>query len=202
MSDNTPEAVTTPPNAPTLTVKYNHESRTLTAEDAARYAQMGMKYEALHPTVERLTALAASRQQTLAQYVTAAEADARQQLLAQYTDELGDPTAAAARVADESLTAETTRLEGELAELAAAGVAVTAVEQLPDAVRADARAHSRTLLDAYLRYQWQEGRAREQARADAETAAAAAVGSQSAPPPADSTDSLAHAMVRGLHSVL
>lgn len=202
MPDNTPEAVTTPPTAPTLTVKYNHATRTLTAEEAAAYAQMGLKYEAMLPTVERLSALAASRQQTLAQYVAAAEADTRQQLLTQYTDELGDPAAAAERVASETLTAETTRLESELAELTAAGVAVTDIAQLPEAVQADARANSRSLLDAYLRHQWQEQRARERESAAAATAAAAAVGSQSAPPPTDSTDSLTHAMVRGLNSVL
>lgn len=201
MSDNTPAAVTTP-SAPTLTVKYNHQSRTLTADEAAAYAQMGMKYEAMQPTLDRLGALAASRRQTLDQYLTAAEADARQQMLADATAETGDPQAAAARVAEQTLDAETTRLREQMTELTEAGVTVSSLQELPDAVRADARANGRTLLDAYLRHQWQEQRAVARETAAASAAASAAVGSQSAPPPTDSADSLTHAMVRGLHSVL
>ncbi len=201
MSDNAPAAATTP-TAPTLTVKYNHQSRTLTADEAAAYAQMGMKYEAMQPTLDRLGALAASRRQTLDQYVTAAEADAQRALLAAATAETGDPAAAAAQVAEQTLAAETTRLREQMTELAEAGVGITDLQDLPAAAREDARQNGRTLLDAYLRHQWHEQQAVAAEAAAAATAANAALGSQSAPPPTDSADSLTHAMVRGLHSVL
>ncbi len=202
MSDHTPAQVTTPDAAPILTVKFNHESRALDADTAARYAQMGMKYEAMLPTLDRLTAVAASRHQTLDQYVTAALTDDRHARLAQYTEELGDADAAARRVAEETLAAEDARLATELAELQDAGVTVSTTEEIPAAVREDARQNGRTLLDAYLRYDWRERAAVTREHAVAAAAASAAVGSQSAPPPENSTDALTHAMRTGLYSVL
>lgn len=201
MSDQTTAQATTP-DAPTLTVKYNHVSRALDAEEAARYAQMGMKYEAMLPTLDRLTAVAASRHQTLDQYLTAALTDDRHARLERYTAELGDPDAAARRVAEETLAAEDARLAAELQELQAAGVSIATMGEVPAAVREDARQNGRPLLDAYLRYEWREREAAARAAADEAAAAAAAVGSQSAPPPGDSIDALTHAMVRGLNSVL
>ena len=203
MSENpTPEAITTPPTDNALTVKYNHESRSLSPDEAVTYAQMGMKYEAMQPTLNRLHSLAASRSQSLEEYITAAESDAQQARLAEYTAALGDPQAAAARVAEETVAAETPRLRDQLAELTEAVEGIACLQDVPYAVQADARANHRTLLDAYLRYQWQQQTAVARNAAATAAAASAAVGSQSAPPPTDSTDSLTHAMVRGLHSVL
>lgn len=202
MSDTPAQTATMPDAAPTMTVKFNHESRALDAESAARYAQMGMKYEAMLPTLDRLTAVAASRHQTLDQYVTATLEEDRRTRLTQYTDELGDPDAAARRMAEESFAAAEQRLAAEFTELQTAGVAVTSMGEVPAAVREDARQNGRTLLDAYLRYRWQQDAAVARENALAATAAEAAVGSQSAPPPTDSTDALTYAMVQGLNSVL
>ena len=48
-----------------LTVKYNKQTQNLGRQDATRYAQMGLKYEAMQPTLAKLQYLAAADNKTL-----------------------------------------------------------------------------------------------------------------------------------------
>lgn len=48
-----------------LDVKYNKQNRSLNREDATRYAQMGLKFESMQPTLKKLQYLAAADGQSL-----------------------------------------------------------------------------------------------------------------------------------------
>lgn len=217
------ETADTPP-APFLPVKFRHEHRDLTREEATTYAQLGLKYEAEQPMRDTLELMAAGRGQSVPEFVES-WARAEEQALLRSKLEITNGNEEAARqlvkaemdarrearniraqqVRDAEQQAEQTlsdRLAAEFAELAAEFPELSDISTVPQAVVEDAVQNGRHLYDAYLRYQRQEGKKIEQNRAAQEAAAVASTGSLADTPPEDAVDAATAAMLAGLRSVL
>lgn len=210
------------PPAPFLPVKFRHEHRDLTREEATTYAQLGMKREAEQPTWDTLEMMAAGRGQTVSEFVsswsraeeqaiyrrkleiTNGDEEAAQQLVKAEMDarrEARNIRAQQARDAEQQAEQTLTdRLAVELAELQAEYPEIADIGAVPQAVLDDAVKNGRHLYDAYLRYQRQEGKKIEQNRAAQAAAAAASTGSLNDSPP-EGVDAATAAMLSGLRSV-
>lgn len=231
--DTTPAAVPNedgsaqPPDdeapAPTVAVRYNHEDRELSMDEARTYAQMGMRYESLAPTLDKLRMMAAGRGQNLAEFVDAWSAADERATLEQYLQKTGGDRETAEKLmrmeqaerrsvceerdrqdqkADEDArTAVTNRLASEFIELQGEFPELTTIEGVPDAVIRDATKSGRHLLDAYLRYQRAESKKIERNAATAAQAASASAGSQTDTPASGEQDAATKAMLNGLRSV-
>lgn len=209
--------------APTVAVRYNHEDRELSMEEARNYAQMGLRYESMTPMLDKLRMMAAGRGQSLAEFVDAWSAADQRATLEQYMQKTGGDRETAEKLmrmeqaerraaceerdrqdqkADEDArTAVTSRLASEFVELQGEFPEITTIEGVPDAVIRDATKNGRHLLDAYLRYQRAESKKIERNTAATAQAAGASVGSQTDAPPSGDKDSATEAMLRGVHSV-
>ncbi len=214
------EAAVPPADDPvTVPVRFRHESRQLSMEEAATYAQMGLQYEAQQPMMDKLRMMAAGQGQSLSAFVDAwakAEEEAmRQKLLEQAggDEETAErlwrleredrQKACQAREQQAQQQAERAlpqRLAAEFGELRQAFPAIGGFEALPQSVLQDAAA-GRHLLDAYLRYEHGQRRRVEEHRASQAAAAAASAGSQADHPTADTLDANTAAMLRGVRSV-
>lgn len=201
------------PAVPFLPVKFRHETRDLTREDAAKYAQMGLLREAEQPMMEDIALMAAAQGMSTAEYIRSLkEADEASLLEDKLSITGGDREAAEILVkaemdkrratlglrAKEEAEAEQRaeqatldRLAGELVELQGLVPEMTDWDNVPKAVIEDAVKNNRNLTDAYLRYMHREGVKIEQNRAAQAAAAAATVGSQADTPPADDVASSA-----------
>lgn len=208
-TDTTPDAAenteqTQTPATSFLPVKFRHEMRDLTREDAAKYAQMGLLREAEQPMLDDLALMAAARGQKPAEFLQSLkDADASQLMEEKLLEANGDRTKAERLVSEEmnrrreALNIRRTeeaeaekqeerdiydRLAGELLELKKEFPDLTDLKDLPVSVVNEAFIGKRHLLDAYLRYMHREGKKIEQSRADAAKAAAASAGSQADSP--------------------
>lgn len=209
-TDTTPEASdvaeeTQTPVAPFLPVKFRHETRELTREDAAKYAQLGLLREAEQPMLDDLALMAAAQGKTVAEFVrslkeadeqalrddkmniTGGDADAAETLVKAELAKRREALNLRARQEQEAEAAAektlTDRLAGEFGELRAMFPDLAEWSALPKSVIEDAIKNERNLVDAYLRYQHREGANIERNRATAAAAAAASVGSQADTPP-------------------
>lgn len=223
-TDTTPDAAETTEQTQTpatsfLPVKFRHEMRDLTREDAAKYAQMGLLREAEQPMLDDLALMAASRGMKPADFIRSLkDADAAGLMEEKLTITGGDREAAEILVAAEmekrrvalglrakeeaeaeqkAEQATLDRLAGEMVELKALVPDLTDWDAIPNAVKEDAIKNNRNLTDAYLRYMHREGKKIEQSRADAAKAAAASAGSQ-ADNPSGNVDPAIAAMVRAI----
>ncbi len=207
----------------TVPVKFRHESRELSMEEATTYAQMGLQYEAQQPMMDKLRMMAAGRGQSLSEFVDAwAAAEERAFMQATLEKTGGDKETAErlkrlewedrrkaceARVQqeqkaeDDEKAAVTSRLAAEFGELQTEFPDLDSIDKVPDAVINDAIKNNRHLLDAYLRHDRKETKKIEQNRAAQDAAAKASTGSQTDTPPAGGEDAATAAMMRGLRSV-
>ena len=207
----------------TLPVKFRHEHRDLNQEEATAYAQMGMKRETEQPTWDALSLLAAGRGQTVQEYVESLKRYDENLLLKQKLEITGGNVVEARKLLQLDLDARKTtcaervrqeqeaeqqaeqtladRLAGEYIELQQEFPNIGEFATIPQTVVNDAIRNGRHLLDAYLRYQRQEGKKTEQNRAAQAAAAAASAGSLADAPPEDAADSAAVAAARGVWSV-
>lgn len=207
----------------TVPVRFRHESRELSMEEAANYAQMGMKLESLQPTMDKLRMMAAGHGQTLEAFVDAWAAADERALLEQLLEKTGGDKETAERLlrleqedrqkvcrahqqqeqtaAQEKQAALTARLATEFGELRQAFPAVDSVDALPETVLRDAVENGRHLLDAYLRHDYRERRRIEENRAAQAAAAGASAGSQADHPATNTPDAATAAMLRGVRSV-
>ncbi|MBR7092574.1 MAG: hypothetical protein IKI50_05245 [Clostridia bacterium] len=171
-----------------LTVRYNHQTRQLTREQAVELAQKGLKYQSLAPAFERIGAAARAAGMSPARWLeeTAARADAVR--YAETVRQCGGNTATADRLltaerqADEAQRQEqlTNRLATGFLELSRLCPDVRDLSDVPETVLADAVCSGRELTDAYLRYRWRENRRIEQADLARRTAAASSAGAMRA----------------------
>lgn len=193
------------PVAPFLPVKFRHETRDLTREDAAKYAQLGLLREAEGPMMDDLALMAAAQGKTVAEFIrelkqadeqalrddklniTGGDAEAAETLvqaeLARRREALNlqaQQEQEAEAAAEKTLT---DRLAGEFGELREMFPDLAEWSALPKSVIEDAIKNERNLADAYLRYQHREGANIERNRAAAAAAAAASIGSQADNPP-------------------
>ena len=209
-TDTTPEADDVAegaqvPVAPFLPVKFRHETRELTREDAAKYAQLGLLREAEQPMLDDLALMAAAQGKTVAEFVrelkqadeqalrddklniTGGDAESAETLvqaeLARRREALNLRARQEQEAADAAEKTLTDRLAGEFGELREMFPDLTEWGALPKSVIEDAIKNERNLVDAYLRYQHREGANIERNRAAAAAAAAASVGSQADTPP-------------------
>lgn len=228
--EETGEEVTTPPTdpaedadappAPFLPVKFRHEHRDLSREEATAYAQMGLLYEAEQPTRDKIALLAAGRGQSVQEFVdslvkydektlldekrriTGGNEEEAQKLFR--VDMEARQNACAERVrqaqeadqqAEQSLT---DRLAAEYGELREEIPEIGEFATIPRDVVNDAVRNGRHLLDAYLRYQRRESKKIEQNRAAQASAQAASTGSLTDSPPEGGMDAATAAMMKAV----
>lgn len=223
-----PTEDTTPPESPaadteaqppapwTLPVQYNHEQRELNREEATRYAQMGIRLEALQPTMDQLRLMAAARGQSVPDFVNAwseaermairedklritngdevaadtlvqAEMEARRKACADSEQREQAAQEAARQSLQDRMATEFALLQQEFPEIAA--FAAVPQEVVDEAVR-----DNRHLYDAYLRYVRREDKKIQQNTAAQAAAAAASAGSQADQPPVGVNPAIAAAM--------
>lgn len=90
-----PQEPETEPAPVTIPVRYNHEDRELTLEEATRYAQLGLQQDA---QLQRLNRLAADNDKTLQQLIGDLEQSYREQVYAGLLEECGGNEAVARRL--------------------------------------------------------------------------------------------------------
>ena len=199
--------------APFMTVRYNHEERDLTADEAKQYAQIGIKYENTKAIYDKLDYAAALKGVTVDELVnelmTVPENEERQKLKDMYGDdeesvEIGmrifrekrqadyqkvvDTRAAEAQKASEQTKENTrSRLADEYIALKAEIPEVPEYEKLPDSVIRDAASGKRDLLSAYLLWQRREEKQIAAAKETQQVASAASAGQMNTSEDSDSS---------------
>ena len=192
-------------NAFVLPVRFNHEDRGLSLEEARTYAQKGMRMEGM---LDKLQVIAAANGQSVEQAVDhlfdAFERTHRKEILERVggNEEAADALmekkrsewnvavktasdAAAQAEKDERSTLEA-RLAADFAEVKAAfGDTYPEFKDIPQAVINDAIKNKRGLFDALLRYRHTEAGKIEANKKTQEKAVAASAGSQADRPSAD-----------------
>lgn len=186
---------TAAPPVPFLEIKYNHESKGLTREEAATLAQKGMHYEGLYQNLERIADLKGVTVKELINGFETEQDEAYRRELAEkfgndeetinimmehYQAEKGKKIDAAKnkRLQDEA-TAEqniNTRLANEFIELQKEFPELQEFADLPESVRR-AAAEGMDLTHAYLLHQHRENKKIAAAKASEEAAAAKSAGS-------------------------
>lgn len=217
-----PQEPETEPAPVTIPVRYNHEDRELTLEEATRYAQLGLQQDA---QLQRLNRLAADNAKTLQQLIGDLEQSYREQVYAGLLEECGGNEAVARRLldaemkekdaayatrqqeaaksAEDAKAARQEKLAGELQELMDEfPERVKAARDVPQSVYADAQKNGRSLLDAYLRYDRAEAKKVNAAKAAAASAAESTAGSQRDTAPAQSPNPFMDALARGMKAGL
>lgn len=212
----------TPPTV-TVPVKFRHESRELSIEEAGNYAQMGMLYEAQQPMMDKLRMMAAGRGQSLSEFVDAWAAADERAFMQTALEKTGGDQATAEKLKrlewedrrktcevriqqeqkaeEDEKAAVTSRLAAEFGELQKEFPQLDGIDKVPDAVINDAIKNKRHLMDAYLRYDRRESKKIEHNRTAQEAAAKASTGSQVDTPPAGGEDAATAAMLRGIRSI-
>ena len=160
-----------------LQVKYNKQTQNLSKDDAVRYAQMGLKYESMQPTLKKLQFLAVSDNTTLEKFVDSIVDGVEQSKLQRFERKAnGDKEILEALIQEDKRKggkayeewqeAERKALEkeeqDEIKTLATEfGECLKQLPQLngkkfedvPEAVLQLREKHNISLLDAYLRYE-------------------------------------------------
>lgn len=158
---------------PTIAVKFNKKNIVLSAEDAAKYAQMGMKYEQLHPLIASLDLAAAREDKNLHDFVdevcSSRDKARREAILARVggDEELADilmqnigvrakeKLSALEKAKAEELTDEKA-LRREFSGRKKDFHGVEDYDNLPKKVKTDAISENISLFDSWLRYRFTE----------------------------------------------
>lgn len=223
-TDETPAQPTEEVTPVTIPVRFNHEDRELTVEEATTFAQKGMAYDQITPTLEKIRMLAAgcgkSMEEMVDALVEASDNNLRAQLLQEaggnqnvadrlYELEKGKRQAAYANRRQAEAQAETDarhqldeRLAEEFGELQAEFPELTDFKAVPKEVVSEAIKKKITLYDAYLRYERKNAKAAAQNASQQAAAAAASTGSRADNAPASVEDPLIEAMLRGVQAAL
>ena len=151
-----------------IKVKYNHKEMVLSPEDAANYAQKGMKLDSLKPVLDGISYLASARQMTGEETVRALveeyEARKRQDYIEKYSDEgladffmerdrseaAGSYEEADARAKKAQKQSLEERLAMEYEELRESFEEIKSFDDIPDEVLLSAKEEK--LINAYLLY--------------------------------------------------
>lgn len=214
---NADESVSgTTTESPMLHIRYNHEDKHLSLDEAASFAQKGMAYES---TMEALRSLAAASNQTVKDFVQNMAAAQEKSLFMRLTEECNGNEEAARRLMsvenDKIKSAVQKMMENEKAEhesdiaearnrigeqyeeLISACTEIKEVKDIPQPVIKMAYDKKITLLDAYLRYQHKNTTAAKLAAEKAAEAAKATAGTMKSEK-ADGDDSISAALMKGL----
>lgn len=196
-----------------LDVVFNRQPRRLTAEEAVRYAQQGLKWEQFSPVYRKLQFLADKLEGGIGEIadglLTCWEKEEWEAISAEHPD---DPLTAARLFAEAraqrerqfgtapAAPSEEERLAAEYAALCAEIPDAPAFAALPEEAFDVAQAEGVPLLDAYLRVLFREQRRTAQALRDQQEAAAHAVGSLRGE--TDDPDTAGDAFLRALNRAL
>lgn len=183
------------PPAPFLEIKYNHECKGLTREEAATLAQKGMHYEGLYQNLERIADLkGVTVKELINSFETEQDEAYRRELAEKFGNDeetinimmehyqngkQGKIDAAKNKRLQDEATAEqniNTRLANEFIELQKEFPDLQEFADLPESVRR-AAAEGKDLTHAYLLHQHRENKKIAAAKASEEAAAAKSAGS-------------------------
>ena len=161
----------------TVTVKFNKETRTLSADEAAVLAQKGMKYDIISQDLARLKSLASSHGKNISDYLTDIEneyAAARKKIL---LERVGGND----EVAEQIIALENARGESPagLEELYNEFPQIKSEEDIPDEVRQAVEQKGGNFFDEYLRYLYRQQKNIADATLKAQQSKQMSVGSQS-----------------------
>lgn len=190
-----PQADSTPARVP---IRFNHQYRELTGEEAAAYAQKGLKWEAFREDYDRLRFLAEGAGQTVSQLIENWMAQDEERELREALESCKDPETAQQLTAlrrqqrmtrfesseqKETARAQTEqedcnrRLAADYCALKEAVPEAPGFDQLPPAVIRTAVEQGISLFDAYLRHAYEQQRITEAAAAQSRRSAQASTGS-------------------------
>lgn len=201
--------------APFLTIRYNHEDKPITQDEAITLAQKGMAYDSIYKSVQRAAALKGMDVRTFISSFEKAQDDAyRESLVEKYGEDdtetieslmelyqsKKESTVKAAEEAEaqkqrEQQTTLESRLADEFIELQKEFPEIEKFEALPKSV-VSAAAKGQNLLTAYLLHQHTENKKVEAAKKTAETAKKASGGSMSS---SEAQQTSIDAFMRGLY---
>lgn len=204
------------PPEPYLTIKYNHEQKGLTQEEAVTLAQKGMAYDSIYTPLQRAAALKGMTVKAFIESVEKAQDSAyREELIAKYGEDdmetvdslmelyqsKKESTIKAAEEAEKQLEAESkstleSRLADEFIELQKEFPDIKDFNSLPKSVK-KAAADGEHLLFSYMRFMHSETRKAEAAQKSADAAKKASGGSMS--DVSNGNQSTTDALMKGLY---
>lgn len=136
-------------------VKFNKEIKNLGLEDAARLAQMGLKFEAIADDYEALKNIAAKGGHSVSEYIAELSRQNDENRRQELTEECGGNE----KMADYVMQLEKSGEESDdFAELTAEFPKIKSISDLPDSVVQKSELRGTKLLDEYLRYRLTEER--------------------------------------------
>ena len=136
-------------------VKFNKEIKNLGLEDAARLAQMGLKFEAIADDYEALKNIAAKAGHSVSEYIAELSRQNDENRRQELTEECGGSE----KMADYVMQLEKSGEESDdFAELTAEFPKIKSISDLPDSVVQKSELRGTKLLDEYLRYRLTEER--------------------------------------------
>lgn len=204
-------------------VRYKHQDKELTAEEAKNYAQKGLKYDDIAPMLDDLSYLATIKDkkphELLKEFIANEERNYRESLI----DRIGDDDEAIdalmekyrsgnkskfekaqtdlKKAEEDAELREVQALEGRIAnefsELNQAFPEIKGIEDVPASVLKEAE-KGKNLFDAYLRYQLAEQKKVDSAKQAAEINAKASAGNMSTV--GESENAVVNAFLKGLRS--
>ena len=153
-----------------LTVRFNHEDKVLTRDEAIKFAQMGLKLETVQPLLDELNYLASLRGKTpidtVKEFVALDEQVYKNQLKGQYGDDENAINALMEKYKQDNLTKRaqfvskekeeavkkefSEKIADEFTELKGECPEIDSLEKIPPSVLKNAK--NERLLTAYLRY--------------------------------------------------
>ncbi len=178
-ADTTPQKCENENSQVKIPIKFNKQTRILTAEEAASLAQKGLKYERLQGDIELLRSLAAEKGKNIGDYLSDLKAEHLKEDRAALIERVGGDTA----LADEIITLKgkaSSELLG-LEELKSKVEEIKSLEDIPESVLSAARDRGSNVFDEYLRYTFEQNRKAGNAEEKSREAAYGAVGSQASP---------------------
>ena len=209
----TAESITEPITVP---IRFNHESKHLTIDEAAQYAQKGMAAEPVMSKLRYLSAIFGKPVNQVVESLMTSNEEARKnellekvngdeelanQLLesekSKYQKAVDDMIAAEKSAEEQEKTSVNDRLANDFIELQKEMPEISSVDKIPKAVMKDAVDKNLSLLDAFLRYQHKENKNIKAAVETQKTAEKSTTGSANSAEN-DGTSPEIEAMLQGL----
>lgn len=156
-------------------VKFNKEERRLDIKEAARLAQLGLKFEAVSEDYNTLKSLAAEAGHSVAEYLAGLRSEKLEERRRELTEKCGGNEKIAAYVMKLEGSAEN---DGGFDELQKEFPDIKYKDELPEAVLEKAELRGTRLLDEYLRYLHTEKREAEKAAENQKRTEQTSLGSQ------------------------
>lgn len=133
----------------TISVKFNKEIKSLTAEEAANLAQKGMKFELIENDFSKLKDLAGKHNLSVPEYIKVLE----NEHIDKHRKELLEECGGNEQLADRVLELENgQKNDDSLEELKEFFPTIKSIDDLPRAVVESARLRNESLLNSYLKY--------------------------------------------------